>query len=545
MKPRLMLLPILIALLTACGRAAPITPSATPIGPLPSPVAPVIGLPSGTDGFPWWNDTVFYEIFVRSYADSNGDGIGDFNGLISKLDYLKSLGITGLWLMPIQPSPSYHGYDVTDYYAVNPQYGTLDDFKRLLAEAHQRGLRVIIDLVLNHTSIDQPWFQASLDPQSPFRSWYVWSKTDPGQAGWHRASTGDFYYGYFSAGMPDLNYRTPEVTAKMNDVVRFWLKDLGVDGFRLDAAKYLIEDGTSFQNTAATHQWYKNFRPVYKALNPQALTIGEVWDLTPTASEYAQGDQLDLAFNFDLAQAFILAARTGRAEDAVNAINISLANFKPNQFGAFLTNHDQNRVMSQIGANIDKAKVGALLYLTAPGVPFVYYGEEIGMLGKKPDEDLRTPMQWSNDANGGFTTSTPWRAVNADFNERSVSAQIDNPDSLLTLYRHLIHLRNQHAALRVGDFNAIEASNANVFVSLRVSQNEAILVIINLSKDPVSDLVLTLDKSALVAGEYRAAPLLGDGPIANLRVSETGGFAKYQPMSTLPGFSGVIAQLQK
>ena len=567
MKTRLILIPILIALLTACGGAATVTPAPivppgpiaptrpaatlapsetpTPIGPLPTPVSPVIGLPQGTDGYPWWNDTVFYEIFVRSYADSNGDGVGDLNGLISKLDYLKNLGITGLWLMPIHPSPSYHGYDVTDYYGVNPQYGTADDFKRLMSEAHARGIRVIIDLVLNHTSIEHPWFQAALDPKSPFREWYVWSQTDPGQSGWHRAPTGDYYYGYFWEGMPDLNYRAPAVTEQMNDIVRFWLNDMGVDGFRLDAAKYLIEDGTSIQNTDATHQWYKNFRPVYTALKPQAMTIGEVWDVAPTAASYAQGDQLDLTFNFDLAQAFILAARTGRAEEAVKALNIGLNNFKPLQFGTFLTNHDQNRVMSQIGANLDKAKVGALLYLTAPGVPFVYYGEEIGLSGKKPDEDLRTPMQWSNEANGGFTTGTPWRAVNADYAERNVSTQIDNPASLLSLYRTLIRLRGQHAALRVGDFTAIKASNASVFASLRVSKEEAVLIIINLGKDPVSDVTLTLDKSSLAAGEYRGALLLGDGPIAKLSVTATGGFAQYQPLSSLPGFSGVIVQLQK
>ncbi len=564
MKTRLILISILIVLLTACGGAATTTPAPivppspiaplapsetpTPIGPLPTPVSPVIGLPQGTDGYPWWNDTVFYEIFVRSYADSGsesgGDGIGDLNGLISKLDYLKNLGITGMWLMPIQPSPSYHGYDVTDYYGVNPQYGTTDDFKRLMSEAHARGIRVIIDFVLNHTSDQHPWFEAARDPQSPFRDWYVWSKTDPGQAGWHVAASG-FYYGYFTENMPDLNYRTPEVTEKMTDVARFWLQDMGVDGFRLDAAKYLIEDGTSVQNTDATHQWYKNFRPAYKALNPQALTIGEVWDLTSTASEYAQGDQLDLTFDFDLAKAFILAARTGRAAEAVNALNVSLANFKPLQFGTFLTNHDQNRVMSQIGANLDKAKVGALLYLTAPGVPFVYYGEEIAMSGKKPDEDIRTPMQWSNEANGGFTTGRPWRAVNADYTERNVSAQIDNPDSMLALYRNLIRLRNQHAALRVGDFTAINASHASVFASLRVSKAEAVLIIINLGKDPVKDLTLNLDKSPLAAGDYRAVPLFGDGPIANLSVTTQGGFAKYQPLSSLSGFSGVIVQLQR
>ncbi|MFN8595690.1 MAG: alpha-amylase family glycosyl hydrolase [Anaerolineae bacterium] len=554
---------ILIALyLSACGGAATPAPIIPPSPTVPSaptatlaptatpkpielahPVAPVVGLPRGTDDQPWWNDSVFYEIFVRSFADSDGDGIGDLNGLIAKLDYLKDLGITGLWLMPIHPSPSYHGYDVTDYFAVNPQYGTLDDFKHLLNEAHQRGIRVIIDLVLNHTSDQHPWFQAALDPKSPFRDWYVWSTTDPGQAGWHRASSGDYYYGYFTDTMPDLNYRTPAVTEQMNDVVRFWLKDVGVDGFRLDAAKYLIEDGTSIQNTDATHQWYKNFRPVYKGLNPSAMTIGEVWDIAPTSAEYAQGDQLDLTFDFGLAQAYILAMRSGRASEAVDALKINRANFKPNQFGAFLSNHDQNRVMSQIGANIDKAKLGAWLYLTGPGVPFVYYGEEIGMLGKKPDEDIRLPMQWSAEANAGFTTGTPWRSVEASYTQRNVAVESTDPNSLLSLYRTLIGLRNQHAALRVGDVNLPQASNANVFASLRVSKDEAVLIVVNLSKDTVRDVKLTLDKSAVKAGTYRAVVMTGAAILPDLSVNAQGGFDATLP--ELAGFSGVIFQLQK
>ena len=554
---------ILIALsLAACGGAAtpapsvPLSPTVPPaptatLAPtstpkpieLAQPVSPVVGLPRGTDDQPWWNDSVFYEIFVRSFSDSDSDGIGDLNGLISKLDYLKDLGITGIWLMPIHPSPSYHGYDVTDYFAINPQYGTLDDFKRLLNEAHQRGIRVIIDLVLNHTSDQHPWFQAALDPKSPFRDWYVWSKTDPGQAGWHRASSGDYYYGYFTDTMPDLNYRTPAVTEQMNDVVRFWLKDVGVDGFRLDAAKYLIEDGTSIQNTDATHQWYKNFRPIYKELNPLAMTIGEVWDIAPTSAEYAQGDQLDLTFDFGLAQAYILAMRSGRASEAVDALKINRANFKPNQFGEFLSNHDQNRVMSQIGANIDKAKLGAWLYLTGPGVPFVYYGEEIGMLGKKPDEDIRLPMQWNGESNAGFTTGTPWRAVEPSYTQRNVAAETDDPDSLLSLYRTLIGLRNQHAALRVGEVNLPQVSNASVFASLRVSQDEAVLIVVNLSKDVVRDVKVTLDKSAVTAGTYRAVVMTGTTTLPEITVNAQGGFDSMLP--ELAGFSGVMFQLQK
>src|SRR5574341_2077143 len=193
------------------------SPTSVPLPTIPStPVGSITGLPQGTDGYPWWNDTVFYEIFVRSFYDSDGDGIGDLNGLTAKLDYLKDLGVTGLWLMPIHPSPTYHGYAVTDYYTVNPQYGTLDDFKRLLVEAHKRGIRVLIDFVLNHTSDQHPWFVASRDPNSPYRDWYVWSKTNP-DSHWRVAYSG-FYYGYFGDEMPDLNYRNPAVTTQMEDV---------------------------------------------------------------------------------------------------------------------------------------------------------------------------------------------------------------------------------------------------------------------------------------------------------------------------------------
>ena len=528
----------LIILLAACNGSPTSTPR--PV----SPVSPVTGLPAGTHGYPWWNDTVFYEIFVRSFYDSNGDGIGDFKGITAKLDYLKNLGVSGLWLMPIQPSPSYHGYDVTDYYAVNPDYGTLADFKQLLTEAHQRGIRIIIDFVLNHTSDQHPWFVASQDPQSPFRNWYVWSKTDPGQQGWYSSASG-WYYGFFDEHMPDLNYTNPDVTAKMEDVARYWLQEIGVDGFRLDAAKYLIEEGTVVQNSASTHAWYKNFRPVYKQLNPQALTIGEVWDIAPTEADYAQGDQLDLTFEFDLAQSLILSARTGRAADTLDALTIDNNLFKPNQFGTFITNHDQNRVTSQLAGDMNKAKVAAMLLLTSPGVPFIYYGEEIGMLGLKPDEDIRLPMQWTADANAGFTTGQPWRMLNPDYVDRNVATESSDPSSLWSLYRSLIQLRNQHAALRIGDFHAVKSANPSVFSILRVSQNEAVLVIINLGQDSAGDIKLSLASSALSAGAYHAVPMLGVGPVADLTVNAQGGFGGYVPLPTLPPYSGLILQLQK
>ncbi len=561
MKRLLFPLILSITILAACTTTTPTTAptsaptgpaaSATPIAP-PRPtaipvqfVAPVSGLPQGTDGYPWWNDSVFYEIFVRSFYDSTGDGLGDINGLTEKLAYLQDLGITGLWLMPIQPSPSYHGYDVKDYYTINPDYGTLDDFKRLIAEAKKRGIRIIIDFVLNHTSSEHPWFVASQDPQSPYREWYVWSKTDPGQANWHRALAGDYYYGYFGEHMPDLNYTNPEVTAKMEDVARFWLQDIGVDGLRLDAAKYLIENGTSIQNTEATHQWYKNFRPEVKKYNPNAMTIGEVWDLAPISADYAQGDQLDLTFDFDLAQAIVTGVRARRADGIAQAFKVNRNVFKPLQFGSFLTNHDQNRVVSQLAGDLDRAKLAAVIYLTGPGVPFVYYGEEIGMIGKKPDEDIRTPMQWDAERNGGFTANIPWRMPYTDYPKKNVAAQSADPDSILSLYRQLIHLRNQHAALRVGEYVEVKTDNPEVYAMLRVSKEEAALIVVNLGKDAVNDYALAVAASNVKPGDYRAMSMLGAEATTNLTINVQGGFSKYQPLPTLPSQSYVVLQLQK
>ncbi len=265
---RLFALTLLLTLFVACAPTA----SATQ----PSAASPTVLLASPTPTTAprgWWREAVFYEIFVRSYNDSNADGIGDFNGITQKLDYLQSLGVTAIWLMPIHPSPSYHGYDVLNYYAVNPQYGSLGDFKRLLSEAHSRGMRIIIDLVLNHTSSQHPWFvEANSNPQSKYRDWYVWSETDQGN-GWHAGKSG-YYFGLFSEVMPDLNYRNPEVTAQMEKMARFWLNEVGIDGFRLDAAKHLIEENGKTENTTATHEWLKGFYGAYKADKPEAYAVG-------------------------------------------------------------------------------------------------------------------------------------------------------------------------------------------------------------------------------------------------------------------------------
>ncbi len=511
----------------------------------------------------WWSSTVFYEVFLRSFADATtgplaNDGIGDLHGLIENLDYLNDgdpatnddLGVTGIWLMPIMPSPSYHGYDVTDYYVVNKDYGTNEDFKRLLTEAHKRGIKIIIDLVLNHTSSEHPWFVEARDnPTSERREWYIWSESKPnyigpwGQQVWHPSPSG-YYYGLFWSGMPDLNYENPQVTAEMQDVARFWLEDAGVDGFRLDAARHMIEDGSIQENTAATHEWWQSFHAIYKASNPEALAVGEIWSKGSNVVAYLQGDELDLAFDFDLAEAILKGVMVRNAGSIQEALASSYDLFGNNLSATFLTNHDMNRVMSQPATDEGKARLAAMILMTAPGVPFVYYGEEIGMTGKKPDELIRTPMQWSAEENAGFTTGSPWQPVNDDYKEKNVAVQSKDPTSLLSLYRELIHLRADHPALQVGDFSPVESEDKDLLAFLRVSQEEIVLVIINLNKNIVRDYDLISGVGSLT-GTYRATPIYGgEAELPDLIANDKGGFDDYQPLPGIPGEGMVIIQLQ-
>jgi glycosidase len=518
---------------------------------------PVTGMPQGTGGYSWWNDTTFYEIFVRSFSDSNGDGIGDFNGITQKLDYLQSLGVTGLWLMPINPSPSYHGYDVTDYYAVNPDYGTMDDFRNLVNEAHKRGMRVILDLVLNHTSFKHPWFQQAIDPKSPYHDWYIWSDTDPkypgpwGEKVWYPLN-GKYYYAIFWDQMPDLNYRNPAVTAEMEKVTKFWL-DLGVDGFRLDAAKHLVEDSTVQADSKSTHQWLQQYYAFYKGINPNAITVGELSGDNPALmADYINNKQLDLVFDFGLASSFVTSANRGNAGPARTQIILSYKIIAPLQFAPFLTNHDQDRLMTQLAGNADKVKVAASMLLTAPGVPFLYYGEEVGLKGGGQDELKRRPMQWSAEVDAGFSTVTPWEPVGPDYETLNVASESSDPNSILTHYQELIRIRNQHAALRVGDMNLVTSSNPGLYSILRLSQgeasaapiNEAVLVLINLTNAPISNYVLSVDKSSLTPGSYHLVPIMGSGPTADLTVASIGDFSQAQPVSAVPAYGTLILQLQ-
>jgi alpha-amylase len=548
-----------LGLLSAC--AGPVeTPVPTPTAVGPVPVEPVLGLPEGTAGYPWWNDSTFYQVFVRSFQDSDGDGIGDFNGLIERLDYLNDgnpetttdLGVTALWLLPIHPSPSYHGYDVLDYYEVNPDYGTLEDFRRLLEEARKRNIRIIIDLVVNHTSDQHPWFRAARDPNSEYRDWYVWEENNPGFVGpdgqvvWHRTSTG-YYYALFWGRMPDLNYRNPQVTDQMYDIARFWLEDVGVDGFRIDGAQHLIEEGDIQRHSDDTLAWFADFQRHVKSIKPDSILVGEVWDTNFAVTRYVQGDTFDLAFNFDLARAMITGVNGGSATTIKNALGFTRRLLPEGRYGAFLTNHDMDRVMTQVGGRAERAEVAASIALTLRGVPFIYYGEEIGMVGAKPDERIRTPMQWAPETGTGFTSGSPWQRPQQDYLEKHVQGQDEDPASLLNHYRSLVHLRSRHAALRVGEQWAVDSTNQSLYATLRSSDAENILILVNLGSREINEYNLSLTDGPL-AGEYQAVPLYGElagsgeilpGPAANTR----GGFDAYQPLPAVPPYSTVILQL--
>jgi glycosidase len=526
----------------------------------------------------WWNDAVFYQVFVRSFADSSTgplahDGIGDLPGLIERLDYLndgdprtsRDLGVTALWLMPIHPSGQYHGYDVRDFKAVNPELGTMDDFRRLLHECRRRGIRVVLDLVLNHVSSDHPWFvEARRDRESPYRDWFIWTDAVPGWRGpwnqqvWWRTDAaagrrapvrpgdadGPFYFGMFHWSMPDLNYRNPGVTAAMLEVTRFWLADVGVDGYRLDAIRHLFEDGPVHEHVPATHDWLRRFRRECREARPDAFTIGEVWSPTPQAARYV-GDQLDAVFEFDLAYAMIESARTGLAGPFLDAQRRTLEWLPPGQYGRFLTNHDQPRVLTVLKGDLAAVRSAAMLLLLGPGIPFIYYGEEIGMTGDKPDPLIRTPMQWSDAHAGGFTAATPWQPLNPDHSWKNVAAQDHAPHSLLSLYRDLIRLRRSSPPLRHGLTTLLECDAPSVAAFFRVDPRHAdrpVLVLINLADTPVSDYALSGPAGAAPGPLHGLERLAGAGPVALLSPRPDGSFDRYTPIAPLPPRSAFVIE---
>lgn len=451
---------------------------------------------------------VFYEIFVRSFYDTNKDGIGDLNGVTAKLDYLKELGVGGIWLMPITASPSYHGYDTTDYYAINPDYGTPDDLKKLVDEAHKRDITVIMDLVVNHTSSEHPWFKDAIaNPDSPYRSWYtIVPKSEKvkadgpfGGSPWHDSADGDGeegvqYLGVFWSGMPDLNFDEPKVREEMINIGQYWLKQ-GVDGFRLDAAKHIYGDFASTMNTpdiqASNQLWWQQFRTGLSEVKDDAYLVGEVWDSISVIAPYFN-QAFNSAFHFDLAGRILGAAGNERDADFDFSLARAYSVYEQASGGTFvdapfLSNHDQNRPMSVLNGNVSQAKMAAAILLTLPGNPYIFYGEEIGMKGAKPDELIREPMIWYSDPNGGEGQTT-WQPSehNTQAGPVSVQAQEEDKHSMLNHYRMLIKWRNEEAALRNGAIAeyTLKTSNGKLSAYVRVTRKERVLVIHNLSGDP-------------------------------------------------------------
>ena len=447
----------------------------------------------------WPKAGVTYEIFVQSFSDSNGDGIGDFNGVTEKLDYIKELGANAIWFMPIMPSPTYHKYDVTDYKAVHPDYGTMADFKRLLDEAHKRDIKVVIDMIINHTGTDHPWFQASKSGrENAFRDYYVWAQKDTIASylnkktvtldsdnirQWHDPGQGqDYYYGFFWGGMPDLNFDSPEVRKEIVSIGRFWLEEVGVDGFRLDAAKHIFPDDRPLDN----HAFWKEFRQEMEAIKPDVYLVGEVYDRKEIVAPYLPG--LPALFNFDFHYTLIEALNTENGQvlyqkqkDVLDFYQGITTDFID---ATFSSNHDQPRLLNDLKQDPAKYKQALAILMTLPGAPYLYYGEEIGMLGLKPDEQIREPFLW--DAKDKDTRRATWiePKYSTDATVTPLVQQRGDATSYFNHYKKVIALRQSNSALAIGNLESVKQTYPkSVMAFVRRSVDQEVLVVHHLGKD--------------------------------------------------------------
>ncbi|MCB0643882.1 MAG: DUF3459 domain-containing protein, partial [Phaeodactylibacter sp.] len=442
-----------------------------------------------------------YSVFLRSFYDSNADGIGDLRGLTQKLDYLQDLGVDGLWLLPIHPSPSYHKYDVRDYYGIDSIYGTKADFREFVAAAHARGMQVYLDLVLNHTDDEHPWFQAALlDSTSVFHDFYNWKA--PAAIGeeqhlWHAQpadgalenNSSEYFYGFFWKGMPDLNLDNPAVRDSLIAWSKYWLDEMDVDGFRLDAAlhiyPYYVQDRAA--NLEKTVAWWRQYAQALRAGHPDVFLVGEIWEGDSVIAPFLKAG-LNAGFNFSLAQQLIQVLQAeqdtvGLVENLIRIQQRYTAQDADATDAIFLSNHDQNRLRSELGGSIEKAKLAASILWTLPGTPFIYYGEELGMLGQKPDERIREPFPWA--ASGQDSGQTTWEALeyNVPAQTPPLSMQQEDPNSIYQHYRNLIHLRKENPALHSGRLIARPAPAA-LLSYIRQSDDQQLLILHNLSAQP-------------------------------------------------------------
>jgi maltose alpha-D-glucosyltransferase / alpha-amylase len=489
----------------------------------------------------WFKRAVFYEIHIRGFFDSDDNGFGDLRGIQEKLDYLQWLGIDCIWLLPMYESPLRDGgYDIADFYKVHPDYGTVEDFRNLVDAAHRRGLRVIADLVVNHTSSDHPWFQSSrTDPDGPYGDWYVWSNTDQG---WSEARVifvdsepsnwtwdpvrGQYYWHRFFHHQPDLNYDNPEVQEAMLGVLRFWL-DLGIDGFRLDAVPYLYErDGTNGENLSETHEYLKRLRAEVDSRYPDRVLLAEAnqWP-EDVVAYFGNGDECQMAFHFPVMPRMFMSLRR---EDAVPVYEIlDRTPLLPDncQWGLFLRNHDEltlemvtdeerdymyeeyakdprmklnlgirRRLAPLLDAGRDEIELMHAILFSLPGSPVLYYGDEIGMgdnvyLGDR--DGVRTPMQWTGDRNGGFSRADfaqlylpPLMDPVYGYQACNVEAQLRTPTSVLRWLRRLVELRKQHPVFGLGTYEPLNgrSDNPRVFAHVRRYENDTLLCVHNFAR---------------------------------------------------------------
>lgn len=518
---------------------------------------------TNAQGQPWWQGAVFYELYPRSFADSNNDGIGDLNGIASKLDYLKDLGVDAIWITPCFPSPQVDfGYDISDYEDIDPMYGSLQDFDRLLAEANKRGIRVLLDFVANHTSDQHQWFQDSKSSRtSAHRDWYIWRDgRAPGRppnnwvstfglSAWSfDQTTQQYYYHYFYPEQPDLNWRNPAVEAAMFDVTRFWYKR-GVAGFRLDAVDSLFEDPNLTDNPFAAgtdtfgrpnmdekynqklpevHGVLRGLRKVADEYN--AVLIGETYTSSIDELKHYYGDNSsELQLPMDMMFATVDHLSPAEFRKQIAAVNSS------GGWPVFLIgNHDMPRSYNRYGDGFHDdaiAKLMAALYLTLRGSPILYYGEEIGMQNNDPKskEDVRdpqgkigwptekgrdgerTPMQWAAEGNAGFSKAKPWLPVPLSATTHNVATESADPASILNFYKRLLELRHHERALIEGEYIPLDENNPNVLSFLRRFRNEAVLVVLNMSATAQK---VTLDLAPQGFTGARHTMLLTDGSSA-------------------------------
>jgi maltose alpha-D-glucosyltransferase/alpha-amylase len=490
----------------------------------------------------WFKRAVFYEVLIRGFRDSNGDGTGDIRGLTEKLDYLQWLGVDCVWLLPIYKSPLRDGgYDISDFMKVLPEFGDLGDFVQLVDEAHKRGMRIIADLVMNHSSDQHPWFQASRsDPTGPYGDYYVWSDTDEPyseariifvdteKSNWTWDPVREqFYWHRFFSHQPDLNYENPDVQSEMIEVLKFWL-DLGIDGFRLDAVPYLFEElGHNGENHPKTHEFLKRVRKEVDALYPDRVMLCEANQWPEDVVEYfgEDGDECQMAFHFPLMPRLFMAVRRESRYPISEILANTPAIPKNCQWGIFLRNHDEltlemvtdderdymyaeyakdPRMKSNVGIarrlapllenSRDQIELFTGLLLSLPGSPVLYYGDEIGMgdniyLGDR--DGVRTPMQWSADRNAGFSSADPQQLYLPaildpvyGYQALNVEAQMRSSSSLLHWTRKMLAVRKQHPVFGMGTYDELGSSNPSVLAFVREFGDDKVLCVNNLSRFP-------------------------------------------------------------